>query len=135
MVLFDSIPAYAIFSSIEINRKSQLNELINAFPSIIKIDAIFPSNIKVPFLNNIINKSFERTGRKLLINEVGVLLSHRLAWTSIVKNNTPDNIHYLILESDSKILNYQILSQNFDFVQNNYDCFFCLEWIFKYKKI
>jgi GR25 family glycosyltransferase involved in LPS biosynthesis len=128
MALFDSIPAYAIFSTVEINRKSQINELINAFPSLIKIDAIFPSKIKVPFLNNIINKSFERTGRKLFINEVGVLLSHRLVWTSIVKNNTPDNIHYLILESDSKILNYQILSQNFDFVQNNYDCFFWGAW-------
>ena len=33
MALFDSIPAYAIFSSVEINRKSQLNELINAFPN------------------------------------------------------------------------------------------------------
>ena len=114
MALFDSIPAYAIFSSIEINRKSQLNELIKAFPDLVKVDAIFPNKTKVPFLQKIINTSFERTGRKLLLNEVGVLLSHRSVWKCIKKNNTPDNIHYLILESDSKILNNEILFQNPD---------------------
>jgi GR25 family glycosyltransferase involved in LPS biosynthesis len=128
MALYDSIPAYAIFSSIEINRISQLDELIKTFPDLVKVDAIFPNKTKVPFLQKIINTSFERTGRKLLLNEVGVLLSHRSVWKCIKKNNTPDNIHYLILESDSKILNYQILSQNFDFVQNNYDCFFWGAW-------
>ena len=128
MALFDSIPAYAIFSTVEINRKSQLNELIKTFPGLVKVDAIFPNKTKVPFLQKIINTSFERTGRKLLLNEVGVLLSHRSVWTCIKKNNTPDNVHYLILESDSKILNIEILIKNFDFVQDNYDCFFWGAW-------
>jgi GR25 family glycosyltransferase involved in LPS biosynthesis len=127
-----NIPAYILFSSHEPERQIQINEIIKILPHVDIIEPIFPKFEKVPFIQKLVEKSKERTGNKLLITEIGVIMSHRKIWHQIIKiskkNLYPSNTHYLILESDSKIKNIDTLLLNLEIVKNHYELFFWGAW-------
>ena len=126
------VPTYILYSKHEVARANQVADLQQYFPNAEIIESIFPNHEKVPFLEKLIKKSKERTGQALLMNEIGVLLSHRKVWQTIVlknkiKNSNP-NAHYLILESDSKINNIELIQTKLDIVTKNYDLFYWGAW-------
>ncbi len=122
-----NILSYIIYSSREIKRKEQVKKIQEIFPSSTIIDPIFPEYQKVPFLKKIIQKSKDYTGKALLTNEVGVFLSHRKVWQAISKSINKKQ-HYLVLESDSKIVNAKIIKNNYSKVEQEYDLFFWGAW-------
>ena len=127
-----NIPAYILFSSHELERQIQVNEIIKHLPQVEIIEPVFPKYQSVPFLQRLVQKSKERTGTKLLTTEIGVLMSHRKIWQKIVAlsrlNINPANTHYLIFESDSKIIDLETLYEYIGMVQNKYELFFWGAW-------
>ena len=101
-------------------------------PQVEIIEPVFPKYQSVPFLQRLVQKSKERTGTKLLTTEIGVLMSHRKIWQKIVAlsrlNINPANTHYLIFESDSKIIDLETLYEYIGMVQNKYELFFWGAW-------
>lgn len=122
------ISTYIIFSQQEIERLDQLQKVKEYFKDLTIIDAIFPNKIHVPFLSKMIEKSKQRTGKALLENEIGVLMSHRKVWLDILQNANDINKHYLILESDSKIKCIQIIEKYYQLIQSKFDLFFWGAW-------
>ena len=125
-----NIKAYILFSKHEPARLAQVALLQSYFPNAEIVEPIFPKFEKVPFLNKLIQKSEERTGKALLTSEIGVLMSHRKIWQKIIQeaNNENESTHYLIFESDSKINDIQNLISNYETLQNKYDLFFWGAW-------
>jgi len=127
-----NIPAYILFSSHEPERQIQVNEITKHLPQVEIIEPVFPKYQNVPFLKRLVQKSKERTGTKLLTTEIGVLMSHRKIWKKIVAlsklNINPANTHYLIFESDSKIIDLETLYNQIEMVKNNYELFFWGAW-------
>jgi len=80
--------------------------------------------VRVPFLERLIAKSKERTGTALLVNEIGVLMSHRKVWHEIIQKAKDPNMHYLVLESDSKVKNIQLIEEYYHQIQSKFDLFF-----------
>ncbi len=113
--------SYLICSINETDRLDNINELKNKLPGNITIQAIYPTITRIPFLEKIKYLSKQRTGKLLSNAELGLLLSHRNVWNSLLSSN---NNEALILESDSKIDNLEILINNFNKVHENYDIFF-----------
>jgi GR25 family glycosyltransferase involved in LPS biosynthesis len=126
------LPTYILYSKHEAARANQVTAIQQYFTNAIVVESIFPKYEKVPFLDKLIKKSKERTGAALLTNEIGVLLSHRSIWQTIIKKarveNTHPNTHYLILESDSKINNFELIQTKTAMVEKNYDLFFWGAW-------
>lgn len=91
------------------------------------MEAIYPNNIHVPYLHQLMLKSNERTGKPLMIGEIGCLLSHRKIWRLIAKESDPTK-HFLILESDSIIRDPDYLNQQFYIAEANFDMFFWGSW-------
>ena len=127
-----TIPSFIIQSIHEPERKNQVDEIKKHLPQVEIIEPVFPKYQRVPFLQNLVQKSKERTGKKLLITEIGVLMSHRKIWQKIVAlsrlNINPANTHYLIFESDSKIIDLETLYEHIGMVQNKYELFFWGAW-------
>lgn len=123
-----NIPAFVLFSIKEENRKGQVDLLRKTLPSLNLVEAVFPKYEKVPFLEKLIALSKQRTGRALMPAEVGVLLGHRKIWRSIVNSNLDQKQHVLILESDSKIVEPDLLRYNFDSFTKKFDLFFWGSW-------
>jgi GR25 family glycosyltransferase involved in LPS biosynthesis len=123
------IAAYIIKSKYESARNTQVEMLQKQISNSKIVEAIFPKFQHVPFLDKMIQLSKIRFGKELLSNEIGVVMSHRKAWQNIVvDNDINSNQHYLILESDSKIINLEILNQQLDKIKLNYDLFFWGAW-------
>ena len=123
------IAAYIIKSKHESARNEQVGILQNQIINSKIVEAIFPKFQHVPFIDKMIQLSKIRFGKELLSNEIGVVMSHRKAWQNIVvDNDINSNQHYLILESDSKIINLEILNQQMDKIKLNYDLFFWGAW-------
>ena len=123
------IAAYIIKSKYESARNKQVGILQNQIINSKIVEAIFPKFQHVPFIDKMIQLSKIRFGKELLSNEIGVVMSHRKAWQKIVADNDINsNQHYLILESDSKIINLEILQQQIDKIMMNYDLFFWGAW-------
>ena len=119
------IAAYIIKSKYESARNKQVEILQNQIINSKVVEAIFPKFQHVPFLEKMIKLSKIRFGKELLSNEIGVVMSHRKAWQEIVADNDINSKqHYLILESDSKIINLEILQEQIDKIKMNYDLFF-----------
>ena len=68
-----NIPAYILFSSHEPERQIQVNEIIKHLPQVEIIEPVFPKYQRVPFLHSLVQKSKERTGKKLgfIAQEIG----------------------------------------------------------------
>jgi GR25 family glycosyltransferase involved in LPS biosynthesis len=55
-------------------------------------------------------------------------MSHRSIWKKIVQQNNDPNQHFLVLESDSKINDMQLIEQTMQRVETGYDLFFWGAW-------
>ena len=126
--MINSIKTYILYSKKELDRLENINLLKENIKGIEEVEAIFPKYVNVPFLDKLIGKSKERTGKALNANEIGCLLGHRKIWQALLKTETGDNEHFLIMESDSIINDYGILENNFSKYSKNYDLFFWGAW-------
>lgn len=119
---------FLISDSSEIDRVSNVNSIQQIpFLKVSLVAAIYPSKIRVPFFEKLVEKSKERSGNKLLSGEIGCLLSHRKIWRQISKEEDPQR-HFLILESDSMINNINALQHFSSSCQSYYDIFFWGSW-------
>ena len=123
-----NISTYIIHSKHEPERGKQVAELQTQFPDSKIIEAIFPKYQHVPFIDKLVHKSQERTGKALLKSEIGVILSHRKAWQEIVKQKDDSKTHYLILESDSKIYDLEAINYIYPTIDKRFDLFFWGAW-------
>lgn len=122
------MPVFMLFGQWDKNRQPLLDQIVAELGSVELIEPIFPKYQKVPFLNQLIQLSKERTGTALSAAEIGVLLGHRAIWRKVVESNVDENQHVLILESDSKLKDPNLLKANFQKFTNPYDIFFWGAW-------
>lgn len=115
--------AFVLFAEHEMERLPHLEAMRKVLPSLEIIEPVFPSRVRVPFLDRMIIKSKERTGKALLASEIALIIGHRRIWREIAKDQS--NAHFLILESDSKIVRPEILDDN---LAITYDVFFWGAW-------
>ena len=113
---------YLVTSKDEIERYEHVASLKTLFPNLIHIEAIYPSKIRIPFHNQIKSITKGRTGRVLSDGALGCLLSHRSIWRRFLNQETED--YCLILESDSKILDLNIIQSELKMMHTQYDLFF-----------
>ena len=123
----EQIPAYILYGQNEYARHAQVDLIKKALPNSVLVDPIFPSRQKVPFINDLIQNAFNRSGYQLLPSEVGVFMSHRRIWKKIVQEGRQDQ-HFLVLESDSKINDILLIEQTMPKVEESYDLFFWGAW-------
>ena len=128
MINTDSIPAYILFGQWDHNRKDILKGIQHELSDLTLVEPIFPKHQKVPFLNQLIRLSKERTGTALSPAEIGVLLGHRSIWRKVLQAEHDDTQHCLILESDSKLNQPNLLKSNFKKYTIPYDIFFWGAW-------
>lgn len=115
--------AFVLFAEQETERQSHVDALKTVLPSLEVVEPVFPLRTHVPFLERLIAKSKERTGKALLASEIGLIIGHRRIWREIAKDNS--NSHFLVLESDSKIVRPEaLISKNAE----PYDVFFWGAW-------
>jgi len=113
---------YLISSKDEKDRISYIANLEKLCPSVIKIESIYPRKIRIPFYNNIKLVSKKRTGVSLSDGAIGCLLSHRKTWRNFL--NQTDTENCLILESDSKIEDWDQVLKISRNVNQTFDVFF-----------
>ena len=123
-----AINTYILYSPLEKDRTTRVEAMRQQFKQFTISESIYPSNTHIPFLKAIIEKSKERTGRALMATEVACLLGHRRILRQIVKAATNNEEHFLVLESDSKILDFTLLKTYFEPISKQYDFFFWGAW-------
>lgn len=122
------MPVFMLFGQWDKNRQPLLDQIVAELGPVELVEPIFPKYQKVPFLNQLIQVSKDRTGTALSPAEIGVLLGHRSIWRKIANSNLNENQHYLILESDAKIMKPHLLKSNFNKYTQPYDLFFWGAW-------
>lgn len=115
--------AFVLFAEHETERLPHLEAMRKVLPSLEVVEPVFPSRVHVPFLDRMIIKSKERTGKALLASEIALIIGHRRIWREIAKEQ--NNAHFLILESDSKIVRPEVLDNS---LAITYDVFFWGAW-------
>jgi GR25 family glycosyltransferase involved in LPS biosynthesis len=123
-----AINTYILYSPLEMDRTTRVEAMRQQFKQFTISESIYPSNTHIPFLKAIIEKSKERTGKALMATEVACLLGHRRILRQIVKAATNNEEHFLVLESDSKILDFSLLETQFEPISKQYDLFFWGAW-------
>jgi len=123
-----AINTYILYSPLEKDRTARVETMRQQFKQFTISESIYPSNTHIPFLKAIIEKSKERTGQALMATEVACLLCHRKILRQIIKAATNNEEHFLVLESDSKILNFELLINYFEAISKQYDIFFWGSW-------
>ena len=123
-----AINTYILYSPLEKDRTARVEGMRKQFKQFTISESIYPSNTHIPFLKAIIEKSKERTGKALMATEVACLLGHRRILRQIVKAATNNEEHFLVLESDSKILDFNLLKNQFETISKQYDLFFWGAW-------
>ena len=126
--MISNIKTYILHSAFEKDRIARVNVLRENFKYFSISESIYPTNTHIPFLKSIIKKSKERTGKALMATEVACLLGHRRILRQIVKVATNNEEHFLVLESDSKILDFSLLEAYFEPISKQYDLFFWGAW-------
>ena len=116
--------AFVLFADHETERKAHVEAMQSAVPNLEVMEPVFPSRVNVPFVESLIEKSRARTGKALLPTEIGVILSHRKVWSLIAREKSKKE-HYLVLESDSRILKPELLKAE---TAEKYDLFFWGAW-------
>ncbi len=119
---------FILHSIHENDRQLNVVKLHGLFPEMLLIEAVYPSHEKIPFLQKMILLSQQRTGKKLRPAEIGCLMSHRRIWSHIIQTAINENEHYLVLESDSVIMNVAVLQEEFENMATRYDIFFWGAW-------
>jgi GR25 family glycosyltransferase involved in LPS biosynthesis len=122
------INTYILFSNFETDRQHTVNLLKDCFENYTIIPSIYPTKIHVPYLQELVKKSQSRTGKALSLSEIGCLLGHRKIWQEIIKQDSDEATHFLILESDSKINDITELNNHFSNYTQPYDIFFWGAW-------
>lgn len=122
------IPSFVITAAHETDRQENLALLKNQLPELVFADAIYPSKQHIPFLAQLQQASLERTGWKLNAGEIGVLLSNRKIWRQVVKQAPDDTSLHLVLESDSVLLDVEMLRVIYPSLKGRYDLFFWGAW-------
>ena len=126
----NQINVFLITATHELLRQKNVELLKLQLPYLKVVEAIYPSREKVPFLNQLMLMSGQRTGKALNHGEIGVLLSNRKIWRCIVSSSTnADDDSFLILESDSVINDVSVLISNFHSLTRQYDLFFFGGWL------
>jgi len=123
-----AINTYILYSPLEKDRTARVEAMRQLFKKFTISESIYPSNTHIPFLKDIIEKSKERTGKALMATEVACLLGHRRILKQIVKEATNNEEHFLVLESDSKILDFSLLETYFEPISKQFDIFFWGAW-------
>ncbi len=119
---------YLIYSKSELSRQSNIERLQLLLPELELVEAFYPNKQKTPFLKKAMAVSLQRTGAALLAGEIGCLLSHRAIWRKIAASDIDAATHCLVLESDSRLNNPDLLV-NFDKgLITPYDLFFWGAW-------
>ena len=126
--MISNIKTYILHSAFEKDRIARVETMSKKFKFFTISESIYPSNTHIPFLEGIIKKSKERTGKALKATEVACILGHRKILREIVKAATNNEEHFLVLESDSRILNFELLESHFATISNQYDIFFWGAW-------
>lgn len=126
--MLQDVKGYLIGSKHEVARQANIQKLLDQLPQLSFVEAIYPSNTKIPFKAQLIELSYQRTGHALSNGELGCLLTHRKIWRLIANQKIHPNQHYLILESDSNIVNIDRLCQHFMELSNQFDIFFWGAW-------
>lgn len=116
---------FIITSSIEQERRANVEQLLAQLPDACIVEAVYPSRIHVPFLESMMQLSEQRTGKRLVPGEIGCLLSHRKVWRSILDAEADEQTHFLVLESDS-VINEKALLLNH---RPDADLFFWGAWL------
>lgn len=127
------IHTYVLCSKQEQGREGHINSLKQQLGDIVLVEAIFPKFQKVPFIEQLVAVSKSRTGKALNQGEIGCLLGHRKIWHLIAKQTEYLNQHFLVLESDSKIINIDDFNRAFAETliakhNHDYDLFFWGSW-------
>lgn len=122
------VPAFVITADHETARADLLSALHEQLPGLERVSAVYPSRIRVPFLERLKQISLARTGHALRDGEIGVLLSNRKIWRRIVNSPGSEDQMYLILESDSILLDAHWLNMHYAQVVGGYDLFFWGAW-------
>ena len=123
-----AINTYILYSPLEKDRTARVESMRKQFKQFTISESIYPSNTHIPFLKAIIEKSKKRTGKALMATEVACLLGHRRILRQIVKSATNNEEHFLVLESDSKILDFSLLKAQFEPISKQFDIFFWGAW-------
>ncbi|MFM6994727.1 MAG: glycosyltransferase family 25 protein [Sediminibacterium sp.] len=116
--------AFVLFAEQETERKVHVEAMRSTLFALEVVEPVFPSRIHVPFIEALVEKSRERTGKALLPTEIGVILSHRKVWAQIAREKSKKE-HFLVLESDSRILKPELLKAK---TAEHYDLFFWGAW-------
>lgn len=120
---------FLICDESETHRKAHIEKLLTDAPfTIDKVAAVYPGKQHVPFRDALLSCSKQRTGKELLMGELGCLLSHRRVWSMIVKQAKNDQDHFLVFESDSLIANPLFLKNHFATLTMDKDMFFWGAW-------
>lgn len=121
--------AFLVAAPHETHRLEQIQQIFKTLPFVVRtIDAIYPSRKRVPFQEKLLALSRQRTGKALLNGELGCLLSHRQVWRTILREQCDDQKHFLILESDSELIDTKVLSSHFTELTADKDIFFWGAW-------
>lgn len=121
--------AYLIAASHELARRSNIDWLKKECPfPVEEVCAIYPSRDRVPFISSLLSLSKDRIGRRLLIGELGCLLSHRSVWHKVIGELENEVDHALILESDSQLMDPEALDRLKVHAEKEYDLFFWGAW-------
>lgn len=121
--------AFLIYAESEAHRKEHIANLMAEAPfAVEKVEAVYPDRQHVPFRDALLRVSKERTGKTLLMGELGCLLSHRRVWTKILREAKDDQDHFLVFESDSMIDDPQFLRNHFSSLTQTKDLFFWGAW-------
>ncbi|MFM2442130.1 MAG: hypothetical protein RL449_771 [Bacteroidota bacterium] len=115
--------AFVLFAEHEVERLTHLEAMKAVLPELEVVKPVFPSLVHVPFLDRLMEKSQQRTGKALLPTEIGVILSHRKIWAKIAREKTKE--HFIVLESDSRIIKPELLKSD---TAEKYDLFFWGAW-------
>lgn len=113
---------YLISSKSENERISHIAYLEKLCKGIVHIDAVYPNKTPVPFYDKIKEVSKKRFGVALSDGAIGCLMSHRKTWRNFLNQSSFE--HCLILESDSKIVDWDTIKQQAPLIANKYDIFF-----------
>jgi GR25 family glycosyltransferase involved in LPS biosynthesis len=123
------VKGFLICDESETHRKAHIEKLLTDAPfTIDKVDAVYPGKQHVPFRDALISCSKHRTGKDLLMGELGCLMSHRRVWSMIMKESQNDQDHFLVFESDSMIAHPMFLKNNFATLTKDKDMFFWGAW-------
>ncbi|NCI49116.1 hypothetical protein GWC95_04225 [Sediminibacterium roseum] len=125
--MHEEIKGFVLGSVHEPDRRQNIALLRRTLPLLQYEEAIYPAFCKVPFVDDIAARSLERTGHSLNKGEIGCLLGHRNIWRKIAAQ-PDDKTMFLVLESDSCLVDAAIINRHFKKIAEEYDLFFWGAW-------